>query len=180
MSKFTAAELVEFYQKVADGGEIEVNDRDSTWKEAFGNDSPCLFSDTLTWRIKPAKKIIDLQPLIASGIDCEFSNFVGSAEQIGPLLCIDDGGDFNYEGRVLYFQKCRPRMNHKMFHDGGACPIPEGFMVEVYYRSGGALSGNVTDFHWLYSKTSGCVADIIGYEILRLADGWAYPWEAEL
>jgi len=32
MSKFTAAQLVEFYQKVADGGVIEVSHADNVWR----------------------------------------------------------------------------------------------------------------------------------------------------
>ena len=180
MSKFTAAELVEFYQEVADGAEMLLDGEPRLWAYAY-DDGPNLLSDTERWRIKPAKKIIDLPPLIASGIDCEFSNFVGGAEEIGPLLCIDDGGDFNYEGRVLYFQKCRPRMNRKMYHDGGDCPLPEGFKVRLMFRDGAAVvTHTYSDLKWVSTGFKVFThADIIGYEILGLAEGWAYPWESD-
>jgi len=179
MSKFTAAQLVELANGVYGGAELE-HLTESGWT-ALGTKAETVDALLHSWRIKPAKKIIDLQPLIASGIDCEFSNFVDSDEEIGPLLWIDDGDDFKYEGRVLYFQKCRPRMNHKMFHDGGECPLPEGFRVVVYFRNapnGEEVQSNSMDWSHKVNMRDG-YSDIIGYEILWLADGWAYPWESD-
>jgi len=171
MSKFTAAKLVEFYQKVADGGVMEF--LISSGEEYLAHPKGPTFADnTEHWRIKPAKKkkkIIDLEPLIASGIDCEFSNFVDNDEEIGPLLCLDDRDDFKYEGRVLYFQKCRPRMNYKMCHDGSK-PI-EGFVATVYFASGGseyAISTSDPTVYW---------RDVKAIEYLEVEDGYAYPWE---
>ena len=56
---FTAKELPDFYQKVADGIEAEYRN--------------CLNKQ----RIKPAKKVIDLSVLVKSGIDCEFRDDIG-------------------------------------------------------------------------------------------------------
>ena len=68
MSKFTAAELVEFYQKVADGGVIEVSHADNVWRTTdVTGPSPVCFKKH--WRIKPAKKhdhIEELQELVAT------------------------------------------------------------------------------------------------------------------
>ena len=178
MSKFTAQQLVELAEAVYAGAELE-HLTDSGWT-ALGSKAETVDALLHSWRIKPAKKIIDMAHFIESGIDMEFwDDASDSYTNISILDSINVGLNHAFVSKLSCYKHCRPRMNHKMFHGGGACPLPEGFMVEVYYRSGGALSGNVTDFHWLYSKTSGCVADIIGYEVLGLADGWAYPWESD-
>jgi len=69
MSKFTAAQLVEFYQKVADGGVMSL-------KKGFDDEpqnnyvGPNMTSPVEYWRIKPAKKIIDMAHFIES-VECE-------------------------------------------------------------------------------------------------------------
>ena len=58
---FTAQELSDFFQKVADGGEIEfrVNSTAKGWyRSGF---SPNLSSVRQDWRIKPTQKVIDLK-----------------------------------------------------------------------------------------------------------------------
>ena len=66
-------------------------------------------------------------------------------------------------------------MNHIMFNNGGKCPLPEGFEVKLYYRNRCDCTGsNYTNLRW---DNTGLDADIIAYEILGLADGYAYPWE---
>ena len=172
MSKFTAEELVEFYQKVADGSCAEVSHEGKQWDTAFGG--PNLYSNKENWRIKPAQKIIDISHFIKSGIDCEFSDSEVFL-QIGKLTGIQNG-EFckdNYQG----FNYCRPRMNHKMYHDGGECPLPEGFRVKFYFRDGESLTNvKYKNARWYLCQEG---RDIIGYEVLGLADGWAYPWECE-
>jgi hypothetical protein len=63
MNTFTAQELADFYQKVADGGEIEYLDssKEREWLDAFGG--PDIECNRDQWRIKPTKKIIDLSVL---------------------------------------------------------------------------------------------------------------------
>ena len=57
---FTAQELADFYQKVADGGEVEYRVRiEGVWITASGG--PNRLSLTKEWRIKPTKKVIDLK-----------------------------------------------------------------------------------------------------------------------
>ena len=73
MNTFTAAELVEFYQKVDDGGVIEVNWDEDGW-HSVTTSGPTVGSYKGCWRINPAKKIIDISHFIESGIDCEFSD----------------------------------------------------------------------------------------------------------
>ena len=178
MSKFTAAQLVEFYQKVADGGVIEVSNMDGSWHTTTTL-GPSLAGDNNVWRIKPAKKIIDMAHFIKSGIDCEFRDLHLYDWQVGTLI------RFEIVGATLpylcsnnrHYKECRPRMSHKMFHDGGECPIPSGFRGHVYLRDGQVgHHGETTLATWSHDNDS---FDIIGYEILGLADGWAYPWESE-
>ena len=187
MSKFTAAQLVEFYQKVADGGVIEVSNMDGSWHTTTTL-GPSLAGDNNVWRIKPAKKIIDMAHFIRSGIDCEFWHSKAYPNQsiiskLDPLTKIGDTWFYSKcktpDGSTMngQWKYCRPRMNHKMFHDGGECPIPSGFRGHVYLRDGQVgHHGETTLATWSHDNDS---FDIIGYEILGLADGWAYPWESE-
>ena len=185
MSKFTAAQLVEFYQKVADGGVMSL-------KKGFDDEpqnnyvGPNMTSPVEYWRIKPVKKIIDVAHFIKSGIDMEFSeddNFHTTVTRISTLKKTDKGPSYYATNSPNQYLYCRPRMNHKMFHDGGACPIPEGFEVKLYFRDGEILTTvkykdarQWLDFLWYLCEEG---KYIIGYKILRLADGWAYPWECE-
>jgi len=180
MSKFTAAELVEFYQKVADGGEMEcVREDDSYMISHYG---PHLGSLTDQWRIKPAKKIIDMAHFIKSGIDMEFSNCPHfKCRATSPLKTLGVRAKTNYMAttNINATPYVRPRMKHIHFHNGGACPLPEGFKVRLMFRDGAAVvTHTYSDLKWVSSEFKVFThADIIGYEILGLADGWTYPWE---
>ena len=182
MSKFTAAELVELANGIYAGAELE-HLTDSGWT-VLGTKAETVDALLHSWRIKPAKKIIDMAHFIKSGIDCEFLwHDISAWLPLGPLdrmfgamYCLKWADE-----STGYYLKCRPRMNHKMFHDGGACPLPEGFKVRLMFRDGAAVvTHTYSDLKWVSSEfkvfTS---ADIIGYEILGLADGWAYPWESD-
>tara|TARA_R110001606_G_scaffold309647_1_gene456624 strand:- start:216 stop:767 length:552 start_codon:yes stop_codon:yes gene_type:complete len=177
---FTAQELSDFYQKVADGGEVEfrVNCTNKHWFSSSG--SPCLSSARQDWRIKPTKKVIDLSVLIESGVDCEFSDDFSSHLTIGTLLRITDCPSYPYEtdnSKDEVHGECRPRMNHKHAWQGGECPLPEGFMVKVFLRDGCVNSNKVTNFsQWSHTKSGN---DIIAFEVLGLADGYVMPWEQD-
>mgnify|MGYP000291785396 CR=1 FL=1 len=174
MSKFTAAELVEFYQKVADGGVMSL-------KKGFDDEpqnnyvGPNMTSPVEYWRIKPAKKLIDMAHFIESGIDFEFSDDE-TWIMLAGLVEIDLGCKHPYTNIIgVRWKQCRPRMNHKMFHDGGDCPIPEGFTLRLYFRDEAPIVDDIHEgYNWIHCGSSN---DIIGYEILGLADGWTYPWE---
>ena len=142
-------------------------------------------------RNKPAKKIIDLAPLIESGIDCEFWDddaapfrFISTLELIfrssapRPHPLPSNGYSSAKDSTYYPWEKCRPRMNHKMFHNGGKCPLPEGFKLRIYFRGSAVLDKHLyLDCQWLH--TDAHFSDVIGYEILGLADGYAYPWEEQ-
>tara|TARA_R110000765_G_scaffold67560_1_gene130480 strand:- start:1064 stop:1459 length:396 start_codon:yes stop_codon:yes gene_type:complete len=125
-------------------------------------------------------KVISLSMLIKSGIDCEFKDLNNDSWVIGKLndLAADHDGNFKYwklqDHSGCWYDKCRPRMNHKHAWQGGECPLPEGFMVKVCWRNYPAnevLAGELT---W---KTTGSWFDIIDFEVLGLADGYVMPWE---
>jgi hypothetical protein len=172
MNTFTASELADFYQKVADGGEIGF--RHATLGE-FNPAlvGPCLHSSTQDWRIKPTKKIIDLSALI-DGIDCEFKDLENDSWVIGKLhdLPADHDGDFKYWKRSgCWYDKCQPRMKHIHAWQGGDCPI-KGFVVRVWYNKD---TSSVT-------KTSIDFVDwerVIYVMFLEVEDGYVMPWESE-
>ena len=183
---FTAQELADFYQKVADGGEAEfrANCTNKQWFSSSG--SPCLSSVRQNWRIKPTKKVIDLSVLIDSQIDCEFSDCdfkqytsVGRLSSIFggqtlPFVLSDDVGYNNAK-----FEQCRPRMNHIHAWQGGACPLPEGFRVKVWLRDGGQKPMETIVNYLTWSHDVSHWRDIIAFEVLGLADGYVMPWEQD-
>ena len=170
---FTLETLGKFYTDAAKAGGMEVLGC-YKWSEALTG--PNLKNKVSDFRVKQAKKkIIDLSPLIASGIDgidCEFWHedaapfkHISELKQIGrspvnsPLYSALN--DYPWE-------KCRPRMNHKMCHDGSK-PI-EGFIVRAYFdrTTAGPCSTTDKNIHWPHVKA---------IEYLQVEDGYAYPWE---
>ena len=181
MNTFTAQELADFYQKVADGGEIDYT---LMPKDCFGHpeNGPHMGCSKDVWRIKPTKKVIDLTVLIESGIDCEFSDDFSSHLTIGTLLRITDCASYPYEtdnSKDEVHGECRPRMNHIHAWQGGECPLPEGFRVKFWWRSG--EEGDVGDAFYLGLRWSNekRESDIIQFEVLGLADGYVMPWEQD-
>ena len=174
MNTFTAQGLSDFYQKVADGGEIQNFFTTKSWDSS--TDGPSITSSSCLWRIKPTKKVIDLSVLI-DGIDCEFDD-LGNTSAIAKLETITtsrvDEAFVYISDKGLYWNRCRPRMNHKHAWPEGECPLPEGFEVKVWFRSGGhtvvtTRSGN----YW------GINGDTMCFEVLGVADGYVMPWEQD-
>ena len=56
---FTAQELADFYQKVADGGVTQYRVHGTTNEWRGNNLGPCFTSITDAWRIKPTEQVID-------------------------------------------------------------------------------------------------------------------------
>jgi hypothetical protein len=174
---FTAQELADFYQKVAAGDEMEFRSTAKGWTSSWG--SPCLDSVRQDWRIKPAKKVIDLSVLIESGIDCEFKNHISERTTIGKLLGItnDDWDMYFYttgNSPDKYYVQCQPRMKHIHAWQGGECPLPEGFKAKVWWRSG---VHTIVTIHsrlcWMANS------ETIAFEVIGIADGYVMPWEQD-
>jgi hypothetical protein len=180
MNTFTASELKIYYGKVADGGEAEYKVHiKGVWITAAGG--PNLHSLTKEWRIKPAKKVIDLSVLIDSQIDCEFQSSSSMSWAIGKLryhVSCSKKPMYHMLWDSQGFTKCQPRMNHKHAWQGGECPLPEGFVVEVWWRDGRSDVRPINSRNGLYWKHDNHASDIIHFKVLRVADGYVMPWEA--
>ena len=174
---FTAQELADFYQKVADGGEAQLK-IDGEWSNLFVG-GPSLGSSNAKWRIKPTQKVIDLSVLIDSQIDCEFKDRNRSGVFINKLSRQGDPSmNYRYyDGDGDTWESCQPRMNHKHAWLGGECPLPEGFRVKVWWRDDDYDEKSrrlVSELIWSHDNTS---SDIIAFEVLGVADGYVMPWE---
>ena len=170
MSKYTEAELKADFLAWGDHYYM------TSVRSLRHSDSSVMFDKWWAERNKPVKKkIIDLQPLIESGIDCEFGDDGEAWTSINTLDCTTNG-KYPYENQLDQYGYCRPRMNYKMFNNGGKCPLPKGFEVKLYWRDNSEyyIDSDYIDLRWDDTGRSG---DIIAYEILGLADGYAYPWE---
>jgi hypothetical protein len=176
---FTAQELADFYQQVANGDEMEFRSTAKGWTSSWG--SPCLESVRQDWRIKPAKKVIDLSVLIESGIDCEFKDDIGERTTIGKLLEIMNADLHMYpyitgNSADKYYGQCQPRIHHIHAWQGGECPLPEGFEVKVWFRDEYETAALVSEVIWPHDNTSN---DIIAFEVIGIAAGYVMPWEQD-
>lgn len=160
---------------IAEGKEAQYRHEhtDGEWRTGGGALNPISCEDW-EWRIKPAKKAVDLSVLIKSGIDCEFWSG-NKSKNIHKLMCISNK-DYKAKGRK-YYNKCRPRMDNWHSWQGGDCPLPEGFIIDVTTRDNRILKGKeVQDLRWGFKKLEG---DIIAFKVIGLAEGWCYPWQVE-
>ena len=128
-------------------------------------------------RFEPTKKVIDLSVLIDSQIDCEFyDELVFDEEQLRiSFLTSIDCSRYPYSLGCDVYRFCRPRMNHIHSWQGDKCPLPEGFMVKVWWRDKQHPPEvrEASENYWeLYNEES----DIIAFEVLGLADGYVMPW----
>jgi len=133
---------------------------------------PCNSSVLKNWRLvppKPVLKVIDLTPLIESGLDCVFWD-KDWPESIGKLMRIVVGVKPYARDRLVEYEHCQPRMSpHVHYWAGGdVCPVPEGFVINVEWRHGihegfGEDIVNYQVLNW---------ANIAGICILRVADGY--------
>ena len=179
---FTAQELADFYQKVADGGEIDYT---LMPKDCFGHpeNGPHMGCSKDMWRIKPTKKVIDLSVLIDSQIDCEFDDR-GNTSAIAKLETITTshtGEPYYINDKGLYWGRCTPRMNHKHAWQGGECPLPEGFIVRLTKWSVHVPHIShieLTTKQWISSKANEHTT-VQAFEVLGVADGYVMPWEQD-
>lgn len=174
-NKEKAQWLSDRWAEVAQGGVWE--ECDHGWFEAPEGPRS---EDTMlhTWRVvmPPVKKVIDLSCLV-NGVDCEFWN--SSQRHFGNLDEVSyDCGELQFIGCGESWDFCQPRMNHWHNWQGGECPVPEGYVVEVLFRGGhfSAEDPCATDWNWKHDSYS---SDIIAFRVLRVAENYCMPWEAE-
>lgn len=135
-----------------------------------------VFSRAHFEEVKPAKGVIDLSRVIASGIDCEFSDKpVWTNAIIGRLVRRVSGEGYACDANLVW-SHCRVRQfPHVHFWGGGyKRPLPEGLVVRVIFREYGLHHKTIITgqepFKWQ------CV---VGFKVLGVADGWRYEWEVE-
>ena len=172
-----AQELADFYQKVADGGEIQTYVRRSSdskpeWIDSvYGPRPNCL--EFRYWRIKPTKKVIDLSVLIESGIDCEFSAMGGACfnRKLIYIAPFKRSVGRYQDDHNCFHERCKPRMNHKHAWLHNNCPI-EGFVVRAWFDKEDFTTVD-TSFNIInWSK-------IMYVEFLEVEHGYVMPWEQD-
>jgi hypothetical protein len=164
--------LVEFYTKAAAGGVVQKNHHalitESGW--CANNSGPTPFSNLEFWRIKPVLKVIDLTPLMWSGLDCEFWNDDQQTPTISPLISMDK--EFLEAKESYFFENCQPRMTpyiHYWRGESAKCPVPEGFEVRLHLRDGSDHLEPDDAGEWRWSNLSS-PEDIIGIEFIAVID----------
>lgn len=191
----TINSLVELAQAIEDCRKLERSNRVSWSDDDLSlvaiSYARSLIKDGLI-RIKEESKIIDMSVAIKSGVDCEFSErrdfHPGSPLWIGALKadCSEDTGP---AGAAPYKSKhtgnydtsghtyCRIRENHIHYWGGGEFPLPAGLEVKLHYRIGDPVTcTNYVKRNWKSTGNAGC-GDIIGFEVLGVADGYVYSKE---
>lgn len=166
--------MVELYQALLDGKKLDYLNIDGEWVDRPNSTPSIEVIDC--WRIRPELKPVDLSVLIKSGIDCEFWGTNYHTPLIGKLTDIDNLNtryckDNSDKG---YWDRCQPRLNHWHNWQGDDCPLPDGFMVQVIYRDGDRDTLESSRLHWTHYSS---VEDIIAFKVLRLTEGYCYPWE---
>ena len=168
MNTFTVQELVDFYQQVADGGEMEL---DGGYGIGWVTNpaGPDMNSPKDEWRIKPKKKDVDMSVLIESGIDVEAPVMASTWVTVGRLDNISDTGAYNTESGPVSI--CRPRMNYIHAWQSDGCPLPEGVTVRVWEQ----IFDNIIVKE--RTTTSANWPKIVWFEVLGLEDGYCWPYE---
>jgi len=158
----TIKTIVELAQAIDAGKNVEIL-RHGEWGRFYTNEPWNL--DVLRkrcedsrLRIKPETKIIPLEILIDSGIDCVFSNGTSGDWFILPLSHIVTGG-FYTQGSGFY-KACRPRMNHWHHLDN----VPQ------------KLKDDLVKWVSKYFVWDVCSQ---GFKILSVKEGYKFAWESD-
>jgi hypothetical protein len=169
--------MADIYTKAASGGTIQrwtMSGGEFHWSSSFvGN--PTLLSGPDNWRIKPVLKVIDLTPLIGSGLDCTFTDPDRGYTHSGPLKRVHDYASITKFEDVsrCHWTSCQPRMSPHIHYWGGGeeCPVPEGFEMKIHFRNGRqAYVGAwlpMADLRWRHDNGN---SDIIGIELIAVID----------
>jgi hypothetical protein len=157
-NKDKAKWLSEFYQQVADGGEMQILYESRRSKAESG---PNLDDYPEYWRVVMPPKLVpvDMSALVGSGINCEFWDLKGV--YVGQLVGITDAPEYRYRSLDDFWARCQPpgywfsAMNSK---DVNALIIKlrnAGFDVERTHIGGPTVE----------------------FRITGLADDRCWPWE---
>tara|TARA_R110000744_G_scaffold3823_3_gene14131 strand:+ start:52 stop:600 length:549 start_codon:yes stop_codon:yes gene_type:complete len=157
--------LADFYTEAAKGGVMQVWAFNEVWIDE--SSGPNAESNPENWRIKPTLQVIDLSPLIGSGLDCEFWDRKGDL-LYGKLSTVNSEYDISKycNAQGFWWKHCQPRMSTEenpfvsFWKGGDECPVPKGFDVVLHTRLGNAYKGT-NSTRWAHNANGG---DIIGIE----------------
>ena len=169
------------WAEVAQGGVWQSLYPDGDWIDTISG--PASSSSLPRWRVvmPTALKVIDLTPLIDSGLDCEFRVARRqSTPRIGKLEAVRADAGYVYffcEG-VGEYTKCQPRMSpHVHYWAGGnVCPVPEGFVIRVHWQADDTFVGAEYN-EYTNGYTTWDWGSITAFRILRVADGYVIGGE---
>ena len=117
--------------------------------------------------IKPKKRLIDWAAIP-----------VGTMTNHGEIRVVDGNMAIlenpSHRGYRAHIEKEQLRLKEQTkftYWGGGECPVPEGVVVEVVTRDGGICQRSVArTLCWVTKLLMS--SDVIGYRIIKLADGW--------
>ncbi len=123
--------------------------------------------------IKPTLTPVDLSVLIDSGIDCEFWDKGEERHEHKAVWLLGKPTGIAYSAvSGMNYDYCRPRLDH--WHSWGVNrTLPSGLFVEVRrHATPGALTPVITG-------EDPCPSDVYAVRILKVADGYCWPWGAD-
>ena len=125
---------------------------------------------------KSQRKVIDMSPMIGSGLLCSFSDPLIVSNNCISQLTGFYGLYVNGDGKA--WKICTPLLNHWYASPEGwdKCPIPEGFEIE-YLKDDNGYASRTSGSYQLWNTYSWI--GVIMFRIIRKLDDYIYPWEQE-
>ena len=111
-------------------------------------------------RVKPESKIIPLDILIDSGIDCEFCDKIDFAN-VGTAFFFNQIGNNYVTHQGHHYRYCRPRMNHWI----SLRNVPED--AQHY----------IAEWLFKYFVCESCAS--AGFKITGVKEGYRFAWESD-
>ena len=160
----TINNLVELAQAIEDGKNVEVRlagdyrrlSLDDSWTL---NEMKKLCNQD-RFRIKPEAKIIPMEILINSGIDCEFCDKIDFAN-VGTAFFFNQIGNNYVTHQGHHYRYCRPRMNHWI----SLRNVPED--AQHY----------IAEWLFKYFVCESCAS--AGFKITGVKEGYRFAWESD-
>lgn len=164
-------EIIAIVNAFKEGKTIQARYKDNgIW---LSTTTPCWDFRAFEYRTEPKQKLIKLDKVVGTDIDCEFD--FGSYNLIGKLVNINDSKECKYQHVTNgYYRKCRIRENHWFYepHGWGKCPIPDGLEIILRSEYGGEETTDVyvNRDNWKHGGDE----TIIAFQVISTADDARY------
>ena len=157
-NKDKAKWLSEFYQQVADGGQMQILYKSRRSKAESG---PNLDDFPEYWRVVMPPKLVpvDMSVLVGSGINCEFWDLKGV--YVGQLVGITDAPEYRYRSLDDFWARCQP---------------PGYWFSAMNSRDVNALIIKLRNAGFDVDRTH-TGGPTVEFRITGLADDRCWPWE---